>query len=352
MNIEKGFQIFMNNKIVVTGGSGFIGSNLVRNLLQNGNSVLNIDSLTYASKGKNLNKISDKQYFFSKTNIANEKKIYQLLKSFKPNYILHLAAESHVDNSIDAPADFMKTNIIGTYSLLQSSRKYYESLNKKKDIFKFIHVSTDEVFGEVINSEEFFDETSPYKPKSPYSASKASSDHLARAWLETFGLPTSVINCSNNYGPYQYPEKLIPKIIINAITGKKIPIYGSGQQVRDWLHVEDHVEALKKIMTSGNIGEHYLIGGNNQISNIDLTNIICEIIDSKLSILHNKRSTKNLIKFVDDRLGHDFRYAVDFSKLKKDLNWQPKISFEDGLEMTISWYMKNEKWWRKLIKKS
>ena len=208
------------------------------------------------------------------------------------------------------------------------------------------------MFGEVINSEEFFDETSPYKPKSPYSASKASSDHLARAWLETFGLPTSVINCSNNYGPYQYPEKLIPKIIINAITGKKIPIYGSGQQVRDWLHVEDHVEALKKIMTSGNIGEHYLIGGNNQISNIDLTNIICEIIDSKLSILHNKRSTKNLIKFVDDRSGHDFRYAVDFSKLKKDLNWQPKISFEDGLEMTISWYMKNEKWWRKLIKKS
>jgi len=343
----------LKKRVIVTGGAGFIGSALVRKLLQEENtSIMNIDNLTYAG---NLNSIPTElmntNYQFIQQDICDQDVMENLMNSFKPNLIIHLAAESHVDRSIDSPVNFLKTNILGTFSLLEASRKYWQNLKGiKAENFRFLHISTDEVFGDLEGKEDYFTESNPYAPSSPYSASKASSDHLVRAWHRTYGLPILISNCSNNYGPYQFPEKLIPVIVLNAISGLEIPIYGTGTQIRDWLFVDDHVRALMKIATKGSVGSSYIIGGGNEISNIELANEVCEILENfEINKPKGVVSYFNLITHIDDRPGHDQRYAVDCTKIKEELGWIPKESFDTGLNKTINWYINNLSWVSKTL---
>ena len=342
----------MDNKILVTGGSGFIGSNFIHYLINNTDyqRIINLDKLTYAGNNENLINIQQNiRYKFIKGNICDRQCIKKIFQDYSPNKIVHFAAESHVDRSIDGPKDFINTNIVGTSILLEESLSYYNKLKKlSKSSFKFHHISTDEVFGS-LGEKGFFVEDSPYDPSSPYSASKASSDHLVRAWHRTFGLPVTISNCSNNYGPYQFPEKLIPLIIINCLSNKSLPVYGKGENIRDWLYVEDHCKAINLILQEGAIGDTYNIGGNNEISNLNIVESICTILD-KLKPSNSGKSYKQLISFVKDRPGHDFRYAINTTKIKKDLNWEPKETFDSGLIKTIKWYLENENWWKKTQK--
>ena len=342
----------MDNKILVTGGSGFIGSNFIHYLINNTDyqRIINLDKLTYAGNNENLINIQQNiRYKFIKGDICDRQCIKKIFQDYSPNKIVHFAAESHVDRSIDGPKDFINTNIVGTSILLEESLSYYNKLKKlSKSSFKFHHISTDEVFGS-LGEKGFFVEDSPYDPSSPYSASKASSDHLVRAWHRTFGLPVTISNCSNNYGPYQFPEKLIPLIIINCLSNKSLPVYGKGENIRDWLYVEDHCKAINLILQEGAIGDTYNIGGNNEISNINIVESICTILD-KLKPSNSGKSYNQMISFVKDRPGHDFRYAINTTKIKKDLNWEPKETFDSGLIKTIKWYLENENWWKKTQK--
>ena len=332
-------------KFLITGGLGFIGSNLIRFLLKDNNhEILNLDKITYASN-INSNKYfsSNKLYSFKKGDISNKDLLISLLDDFQPDFIMNLAAESHVDRSINEPDTFINTNILGTFNLLSTAKEYWKNLKgEKKGRFRFHHISTDEVYGSIEDA-KLFTESSPYNPSSPYAASKASSDHLVRAWYKTYELPILISNCSNNYGPYQHPEKLIPLMILNALNNKDLPIYGDGLQVRDWLYVEDHVKALYQIILNGKVGETYNIGGNNQIKNIEIVKIICDYLDNQFKF-ENKisGSHKNLIKFVEDRPGHDICYGINASKIMKELNWEPKITFEIGIKKTIQWYLSNK----------
>ena len=340
----------MNNNILVTGGSGFIGSNFIQYLINHSDykKIINLDKLTYAGNSDNLINIeNDPRYKFVKGDICNRDFINKIFHDYKPIKIVHFAAESHVDRSIDGPKDFIDTNIIGTYNLLQESLNIYSKLNKEsKSFFKFHHISTDEVFGSLGKS-GYFTEDTAYDPSSPYSASKASSDHLVRAWHRTFGLPITISNCSNNYGPYQFPEKLIPLMIINCLSNKQLPVYGKGDNVRDWLYVEDHCKAIDLILKDGAIGETYNIGGNNEIKNIKIVKSICSILDT-LEPTKSLKQYSDLITFVSDRPGHDFRYSIDTTKIKNELNWGPEESFDTGLLKTIKWYLDNEIWWKKI----
>ena len=336
-------------KIFVTGGLGFIGSNFISMQIdKHKNEILNFDKLTYAANINNLLKYKkNKLYNFVQGDIVDSKKILKILNSYKPDCIINFAAESHVDRSIDGPKEFINTNIIGTYELLNATLKYYElNYKENENHFRFIHVSTDEVYGS-LGKQGYFKENTPYNPSSPYSASKASSDHLVRAWNLTFNLPTIITNCSNNYGPFQFPEKLIPLMIINCIKHKNLPIYGDGKNIRDWLYVADHCDALYSVILNGKNGETYNIGGNQEKNNLEIVNTICKILDEKIP--SNKiDSYKELITFVKDRPGHDFRYAIDASKIKKHLNWSPCYTFEDGIKKTIDWYIKYKDWWKNL----
>ena len=332
--------------VLVTGGCGFIGSNFVCNLIKSGDFIpVVLDKLTYAGSLSNLSGVKQSDYIFINGDICDEKLVFSLFEKYKFASVFHFAAESHVDRSIDGPKDFINTNIFGTFNLLQAVR--YNFVKMHSD-FKFIHVSTDEVYGD-LEEGEYFKETTPYAPSSPYSASKASSDHLVNAWGRTYGLPVIITNCSNNYGPFQFPEKLIPLMIINCLDWKPLPIYGDGQNVRDWLHVLDHCSAIKTVYKSGSIYETYNIGGNNEIKNIEIVHAICDILnDVKPS---KNGDYKKLIKFVDDRPGHDFRYAIDSSKIQKNLAWKPKESFKSGIKQTVDWYIKNENWWKTIQEK-
>ena len=336
-------------KILITGGAGFIGSALIRHIIRNtSHNVINIDKLTYAGNLESLSEISESdRYKFFKVDILDIVSVSRILDEEKPDAIMHLAAESHVDRSIDGPDEFIQTNIVGTYMLLDAVRKYWEK--SKNTSFKFHHISTDEVYGDLGKSGMFL-ETTAYAPSSPYSASKASSDHLVRAWERTYGLPTIVTNCSNNYGPHQFPEKLIPLIILNALEGKELPIYGDGSQIRDWLYVEDHAKALLKVLAEGKVGETYNIGGHNEVKNIDVVKTICSILDDLRPIKPNGITNyAQLIQFVADRPGHDIRYAIDASKIKHDLGWVPDETFETGIRNTVSWYLDNMKWCRNVL---
>lgn len=341
-------------RFLVTGGAGFIGSAVCRHLAADPNNfVLNVDALTYAGNLTSLKSIENNpNYIFEETNICNGDKISELLKQYDIEIVMHLAAESHVDRSIDSPGAFIETNIIGTFRLLNAARGYYETLNRKKrDIFRFHHISTDEVFGDLPFDNGIFTENTPYAPSSPYSASKAASDHLVRAWGETYGLPVVLSNCSNNYGPFHFPEKLIPLVTLNAIAGFGLPVYGKGENIRDWLHVEDHAEALALVATKGVIGESYNIGGNAERKNIDVVQSICELLDKKRP-LGNGSTYAHLIEMVKDRPGHDRRYAIDASKIKHDLGWTPNRTFEEGVSTTIDWYLENEWWWGPIREKA
>lgn len=336
--------------ILITGGAGFIGSALIRYLIKNtDHQILNIDKLTYAGNLESLVEVeSNPNYAFQKIDICDAAAIEQSFSEFQPDLIMHLAAESHVDRSIDGPAEFINTNIVGTYTLLEASRKYWQSLSQhKKSQFKFHHISTDEVYGDLEGTTDLFTESTPYAPSSPYSASKASSDHLVRAWYRTYGLPIVITNCSNNYGPYHFPEKLIPLVILNALDGKALPIYGKGNQIRDWLYVEDHAKALYKVVMEGTIGETYNIGGHNEKQNIEVVKTICHILDV-LKPQSNNQPYEELITFVEDRPGHDLRYAIDASKIKNDLGWTPEESFESGIRKTVEWYLNNLDWCRRV----
>ncbi|WP_016954458.1 dTDP-glucose 4,6-dehydratase [Catenovulum agarivorans] len=337
-------------RIIVTGGAGFIGSAVVRHIVNNTqHEVLNLDALTYAGNLASLKSVEgSSRYSFKKINITSPD-IFDVVKAFQPNVIMNLAAESHVDRSISGPGEFIQTNVVGTYNLLEAARAYFNTLDtESKGNFVFHHVSTDEVYGELDMEDLPFTETSAYLPNSPYSASKASSDHLVRAWNVTYGLPTVITNCSNNYGPFHFPEKLIPLAILNLIHGYKVPVYGDGLQVRDWLYVEDHAAALLEVAFNGQAGECYNIGGNCEYKNIDVINLICQQLEELGVSTKNAESFQELIQFVNDRPGHDFRYAINNSKIQRELGWKPKESFESGLKKTIQWYLNNESWWAPL----
>ena len=339
-------------KLIVTGGAGFIGSAVVRHIIKNtDHHVLNIDKLTYAGNLESLALVeNNERYHFSQTDICDRTALDQLFAEFKPDAVMHLAAESHVDRSISGPADFIETNIIGTYQLLETARHYWNNLDEpKKEAFRFHHISTDEVYGDLEGTDDLFLETTPYAPSSPYSASKASSDHLVRAWHRTYGLPVVITNCSNNYGPYHFPEKLIPLVIQNALAGKVLPVYGNGHQIRDWLFVEDHARALYKVVTEAQVGETYNIGGHNEQKNIDVVKSICALLEE---LAPNKPAGldqyEDLITYVTDRPGHDLRYAIDASKIQKDLVWVPEESFETGLRKTVEWYLNHQEWVKRI----
>ena len=337
-------------RILVTGGAGFIGSALIRHLIQNtDHEVLNFDKLTYAGNLESLVSIAtDTRYEFVQADICDQSQVSAVLARFKPQAIMHLAAESHVDRSIDGPSEFIQTNIVGTYSLLEATRGYWLTLPEaERAAFRFHHISTDEVYGDLHGVDDLFTETTPYAPSSPYSASKAASDHLVRAWQRTYGLPVVVTNCSNNYGPFHFPEKLIPLVILNALKGKALPVYGNGLQVRDWLFVEDHARALWLVLSRGKVGEKYNIGGDAEITNIELVRRICSILDTcRPEAPH--RPHANLINFVADRPGHDLRYAIDASKLETELGWRAEHSFDTGLRETVRWYLDRGDWWKPL----
>lgn len=333
-------------KILVTGGAGFIGSAVIRHIIQNtNNQVLNIDKLTYAGNLESLKEIDQhSNYEFKQIDICDTEQITAAIDAFQPHAIMHLAAESHVDRSIDGPAAFIQTNIVGTYTLLEAARKYWMELDAEaQQNFRFHHISTDEVYGDLEGTTDLFTETTSYAPSSPYSASKASSDHLVRAWHRTYGLPVIVTNCSNNYGPYHFPEKLIPLVILNALDAKPLPVYGNGQQIRDWLFVEDHARALYKVVTEGVVGETYNIGGHNEKQNIEVVKTICKILD-ELKPQANGQAYASLITFVKDRPGHDLRYAIDATKIQNELGWTPTETFETGIRKTVQWYLNNLDW--------
>lgn len=335
-------------KILVTGGAGFIGSAVIRHLIHSTqDAVVNLDKLTYAGNLESLAEVSNSErYAFEQVDICDRAEVERVFCEHQPDAVMHLAAESHVDRSIDGPAAFIETNIVGTYTLLEVTRQYWQALDeRRKASFRFHHISTDEVYGDLENPEELFTETTPYAPSSPYSASKASSDHLVRAWGRTYGLPTLVTNCSNNYGPYHFPEKLIPLIILNALEGKALPVYGKGDQVRDWLYVEDHARALYKVLTEGQIGETYNIGGHNEKQNIEVVQALCDLLD-ELCPHSEGESYRKLISHVQDRPGHDLRYAIDASKIQSELDWAPKETFETGIRKTVEWYLENREWCR------
>ena len=340
-------------KIIVTGGAGFIGSALVRHILKTTSDiVINVDKLTYAGNLESLSEVSDsEQYHFEKIDICDKAALDSVFLKYQPDIVMHLAAESHVDRSIDGPSAFIQTNIIGTYNLLEASREYWSSLPEdKKKNFRFHHISTDEVYGDLDGTDELFKETTPYAPSSPYSASKASSDHLVRAWQRTYRFPTLVTNCSNNYGPYHFPEKLIPLTILNALDGKPLPVYGDGMQIRDWLFVEDHARALYKVATKGKIGETYNIGGYNEKPNIEVVKEICALLEEFCPIKpKGVDNYESLITFVKDRPGHDLRYAIDASKIKLELDWTPVETFESGIRKTVQWYLNNPQWWQRVL---
>jgi dTDP-glucose 4,6-dehydratase len=340
-------------KILVTGGAGFIGSAVIRHIITNTqDSVVNVDKLTYAGNLESLTEfIADKRYVFEQVDICSREALDCVFAKHKPDAVMHLAAESHVDRSIDGPTAFIETNIVGTYTLLEAARNYWNKLaGDKKAAFRFHHISTDEVYGDLEGPEDLFTEQSPYAPSSPYSASKASSDHLVRAWLRTYGLPTLITNCSNNYGPYHFPEKLIPLMILNALEGKPLPVYGKGNQIRDWLYVEDHGRALYKVVTEGVIGETYNIGGHNEKQNIEVVHTLCELLEELVpSKPKGINFYKDLITFVKDRPGHDIRYAIDASKIEKELGWKPEETFETGMRKTVQWYLDNKGWWSRVL---
>ncbi len=348
------FKIPENIKtILITGGAGFIGGWLVRRLLQETKiTIINIDKYSYASDLEGINNllmknaINKERYFFFQTDLNNSEKISEILFAKRPDYIMHLAAESHVDRSIDNPYEFISSNIIGTYKLLEATRKYYSTLSsEKKNIFRYLHISTDEVFGS-LGDVGLFNEKTSYDPRSPYSASKASSDHLVSAWHHTYNMPTIITNCSNNYGPWQFPEKLIPLVILKALNGEKIPIYGDGENIRDWLFVSDHIDGLVKAITLGKVGERYCIGGMSEIKNINVVKTVCEVLDK---IKPRKYKHKDLITFVPDRPGHDKRYGIDATKIIKELDWKPKYNFEEGIALTVKWYISNIDWTKKVL---
>lgn len=339
-------------KILITGGAGFIGSAVVRHIIQNTNdSVINVDCLTYAGNLESLTSVNkSERYVFEQVNICDRAELDRVFNIYKPDAVMHLAAESHVDRSITGPAAFIETNVVGTYTLLEATRGYWNKLDDNvKQAFRFHHISTDEVYGDLTHPDEvpagtelpMFLETTPYEPSSPYSSSKASSDHLVRAWFRTYGLPTIVTNCSNNYGPYHFPEKLIPLVILNALEGKNLPIYGKGNQIRDWLYVEDHARALHKVVSEGAVGETYNIGGHNEKQNIEVVQAICKILDN---LMPKETKYSEQITHVTDRPGHDRRYAIDSTKMQKKLGWRPVETFETGLKKTVQWYLDNQQW--------
>lgn len=340
-------------KILVTGGAGFIGSAVVRHLINDtAHSVVNVDKLTYAGNLESVAPVAGSdRYRFEQVDICNRAELQRVFNTHQPDAVMHLAAESHVDRSIDGAGEFIQTNIVGTFELLEASRAYWLQLApERKQNFRFHHISTDEVFGDLHGSDDLFTETTAYAPSSPYAASKASSDHLVRAWHRTYGLPVLITNCSNNYGPYHFPEKLIPLMILNALEGKPLPVYGNGQQIRDWLYVEDHARALVTVLTKGQIGETYNIGGHNEKKNLEVVQTICALMEE----LHPEKPKglnqySDLITFVKDRPGHDLRYAIDASKIQRELGWSPAETFETGLRKTVQWYLENRQWWQRVL---
>ncbi|MGR3270520.1 MULTISPECIES: dTDP-glucose 4,6-dehydratase [Rhodobacterales] len=335
-------------KLLVTGGAGFIGSAVVRRAVAQGHSVVNLDALTYAACLDNVAEVADSPlYAFEHADIRDRAALDRIFAEHKPDAVMHLAAESHVDRSIDGPGDFIETNITGTYNMLEAARGHWTAQGRPES-FRFHHISTDEVFGSLpADPSEKFTEDTPYDPRSPYSASKASSDHLVRAWHETYGLPVVLTNCSNNYGPYHFPEKLIPVVILNALAGKELPIYGKGENIRDWLYVEDHAEALLLVVEKGRVGRSYNVGGENERTNLELVRTLCAILDRMRPL--NAGSYADQITFVADRPGHDARYAIDPTRLREELGWRPSVTVEEGLEKTVAWYLDNEAWWRPLL---
>ncbi|HCE2247272.1 TPA: dTDP-glucose 4,6-dehydratase [Vibrio parahaemolyticus] len=340
-------------KILVTGGAGFIGSAVVRHIIRDTqDSVVNLDKLTYAGNLESLVDVADSdRYYFEQVDICDRTELDRVFSEHQPDMVMHLAAESHVDRSIDGPAAFIETNVMGTYHLLEAARQYWSNLEEaNKSAFRFHHISTDEVYGDLEGTDDLFTETTSYAPSSPYSASKASSDHLVRAWQRTYGLPTLVTNCSNNYGPYHFPEKLIPLMILNALDGKPLPVYGDGMQIRDWLFVEDHARALYKVVTEGEIGETYNIGGHNEKANIEVVKTICALLEElRPDKPAGVESYESLITYVKDRPGHDVRYAIDATKIAQDLNWTPEETFESGIRKTVEWYLNNPQWWQRVL---